>query len=125
MVCQTACQTHGGVTLDVERAHLVSRSVEERMHRWSGRMCRAARLAVLMLASWGTVAAQDFAGREKLRAHGEREFRKDVIKVTDGVYVAVGYSMANVSLIAGDGGTIIVDTTSTLDDAQAVKAEFS
>src|SRR5262249_33307305 len=63
--------------------------------------------------------------REKLRAHGEREFRKDVIKVTDGVYVAVGYSMANVSLIAGDGGTIIVDTTSTLDDAQAVKAELS
>jgi alkyl sulfatase BDS1-like metallo-beta-lactamase superfamily hydrolase len=86
---------------------------------------RAASLAALILLSWGTVAAQDFAGREKLRAHGEQEFRKDVIKVTDGVYVAVGYSMANATLIVGDGGTIIVDTTTKLDDAQAVRAEFA
>ena len=84
-----------------------------------------ARLALLLVALCSTVAAQDFAGREKLRAHGEQEFRKDVIKVTDGVYVAVGYSMANAILIVGDGGTIIVDTTSTLDDAQAVKIEFA
>ena len=33
--------------------------------------------------------------------------------------------MANVTLIVGDGGAIIVDTTSTLDDAQAVKAAFA
>jgi uncharacterized sulfatase len=33
--------------------------------------------------------------------------------------------MANAILIAGDGGSIIVDTTSTLDDAQAVKAAFA
>jgi len=36
------------------------------------------------------LAAQEFAGREKLRAHSD-EFRKEVIKVTDGVYVAVGF----------------------------------
>jgi uncharacterized sulfatase len=69
--------------------------------------------------------AQDFSGREKLRAHGEREFRKDVIELAEGVFVAIGYSMANVVLIVGDGGTIIVDTTSQLDDAQAVLAEFA
>jgi alkyl sulfatase BDS1-like metallo-beta-lactamase superfamily hydrolase len=79
----------------------------------------------LMLASASPTAAQDFAGREKLRAHGEQEFRKDIVKAADGVYVAVGYSMANVTLIVGDGGAIIVDTTSKLDDAQAVKAEFA
>lgn len=90
-----------------------------------GRRSEAARLAALILVSWGTAGAQDFAGREKLRAHGEREFRKDVIKVTDGVYVAVGYSMANATLIVGDGGAIIVDTTTKLDDAQAVRAEFA
>ena len=96
------------------------------MQRWgSGRLSAAAWLAVLMLASWDTAAAQDFAGREKLRAHGEQEFRKDIVTVADGVYVAVGYSMANVTLIVGDGGTIIVDTTSKVDDAQAVKAEFA
>jgi uncharacterized sulfatase len=81
--------------------------------------------ALLVLASSGTAAAQDFAAREKLRAHGLQEFRKDVIKVTDGVYAAVGYSMANAILIVGDGGSIVVDTTSKLDDAQAVKAEFA
>jgi hypothetical protein len=43
-------------------------------------------------------------------AHGEQEFRKDIVTVADGVYVAVGYSMANVTLIVGDGGAIIVDT---------------
>lgn len=86
---------------------------------------KAAVLASLILTWRATAAAQDFAGREKLREHGEQEFRKDVIKVTNGVYAAVGYSMANVILIVGDRGTIIVDTTSTLGDAQAVRAEFA
>ncbi|MGH9202249.1 MAG: hypothetical protein ACRD2A_13555 [Vicinamibacterales bacterium] len=42
----------------------------------------------------GTAAAQEFAGREKLRAHSH-EFRREVIKVMDGVWVAVGFSNAN------------------------------
>ncbi len=95
------------------------------MQRWGGHLSLAAWLAALMLAPWDPAAAQDFAGREKLRAHGEQEFRKDIVTVADGVYVAVGYSMANVILIVGDGGAIIVDTTSTVDDAQAVKEAFA
>jgi len=79
----------------------------------------------LLLAAASGIAAQDFAGREKLRAHGEREFRKDIVEVAAGVHVAVGYSMANVTLIAGEGGTIIVDTASTLEEAQAIKAAFA
>jgi alkyl sulfatase BDS1-like metallo-beta-lactamase superfamily hydrolase len=85
---------------------------------------RAALAVLLMLATGGTLAAQEFAGREKLRAHSD-EFRKDVIKVTGGVYVAVGFSDANSILIQGDGGSIIVDTTSDLTDASAVQAEFA
>jgi uncharacterized sulfatase len=81
--------------------------------------------ALLMLVPPTTAAAQDFAGRERLRAHGEQEFRKDIVKVAEGVYVAVGYSMANVTLIVGEGGTIIVDTASKVDDAEAVRAEFA
>jgi alkyl sulfatase BDS1-like metallo-beta-lactamase superfamily hydrolase len=96
------------------------------MQRWrSGRLSAAACLAALLLASWDTARAQDFAGREKLRAFGNQEFRKDVIAVADGVHVAVGYSMANAILIVGSGGTIIVDTTTKIDDAQAVRAEFA
>ena len=81
------------------------------------------RLSALLILST-TVAAQDqFAGREKLRAH-TNEFRKEVIRVVDGVYVAVGYSLGNAILIQGDGGSIIVDTLTNVADAREVKAEF-
>ena len=89
------------------------------------RVRAAARCSLLMLLSTSIAFAQDQDAREKLRAHGEQEFRKDIVTVADGVYVAVGYSMANVTMIVGESGTIIVDTTSKIDDAQAVKAEFA
>jgi alkyl sulfatase BDS1-like metallo-beta-lactamase superfamily hydrolase len=95
------------------------------MQRIMGRIEAGVPLAVLLLlATEGSLAAQEFAGREKLRAHSD-EFRKDVIKVTAGVYAAVGFSDANSVLIQGDGGSIIVDTTSDVTDASAVKAEFA
>src|SRR5712671_6076650 len=56
-------------------------------------------------------SAQDFAGREKLRAHSQ-EFRREVIRVTDGVYVAVGFFLGNTILIEGTDGLIVVDTAS-------------
>ncbi|MBM3807972.1 MAG: MBL fold metallo-hydrolase [Acidimicrobiia bacterium] len=62
-------------------------------------------------------------GREQLRAHSH-EFREEVIKVVDGVHVAVGYSLGNAILIQGDGGSIIVDTLSNVADAREVRAEF-
>jgi len=90
-------------------------------HPWA----RAAFPALSMvIATCGTAAAQEFAGREKLRAH-TAEFRREVIKVADGVWVAVGFSDANSALIVGDGGSIVVDTTSDVENAKAVKAEFA
>ena len=68
-------------------------------------------------------AAQEFAGRDKLRAHSQ-EFRQEVVRVTDGVYVAVGFDLANAILIEGTDGVIIVDTLSSANAARAVKAEF-
>jgi alkyl sulfatase BDS1-like metallo-beta-lactamase superfamily hydrolase len=83
------------------------------------------RLTAFLFLFAATVTAQDqFAGREKLRAH-TNEFRKEVIKVVDGVYVAVGYSLGNAILIQGDGGSIIVDTLTNVADAREVKAEFA
>ena len=67
--------------------------------------------------------AQDSAGREQLRAHSA-EFRQEVIKVTDGVWVAVGYSLGNAILIEGSDGLIVVDTLTSVNDARAAKAEF-
>jgi alkyl sulfatase BDS1-like metallo-beta-lactamase superfamily hydrolase len=89
--------------------------------RWLG-------LAMLTAAMWvggaRQAGAQEFADREKLRAHSA-EFRRNIIEVTDGVWVAVGFSNANAVLIEGDGGAIIVDTTSDIGDAAAVRAEFA
>jgi alkyl sulfatase BDS1-like metallo-beta-lactamase superfamily hydrolase len=77
-------------------------------------------LAVTMLALPAVWAlAQDYPGREKLRAHST-EFRRDVIQVTDGVFVAVGYSASNVILIQGDGGSIVVDTATDLVAARQI-----
>jgi len=88
------------------------------------RLHLVAACAVLTLgAARGRVAGQEFAGREKLRAQSD-EFRKDVVRVTDGVYVAVGYSASNVTLIQGDGGAIVVDTGSDPVAAREVRAAF-
>src|SRR5215813_7192366 len=81
-------------------------------------------LAVTMLFASGiTAAAQDNVAREKLRAQSN-EFRKEVIRVTDGVYVAVGYSASNVILIQGANGSIIVDTATDPVAARAIRTAF-
>ena len=83
----------------------------------------AAFAALILVTPCGTAAAQEYAGREKLRAQSN-EFRKEVIRVTDGVYVAVGYSASNVILIQGDSGSIIVDTASNPVEAREARAAF-
>ena len=52
------------------------------------------------------------------------EFRQEVIRVTDGVYVAVGYSASNVILITGANGSIIVDTSTDPVAARAIRTAF-
>ena len=47
-----------------------------------------------------------------------------MIEVTDGVYVAVGYSASNVSLIQGRDGSIIVDTSANPTDARMIVGAF-
>ena len=89
-----------------------------------GSACRASALAVTMLFAWCmSAAAQDYAGREKLRAQSS-EFRKEVFRVTDGVYVAVGYSASNVILIQGDDGSIVVDTSTDPTAARTIRTAF-
>ena len=69
------------------------------------------------------VVAQDSDERAELFAHSD-EFRQEVIRVTDGVYVAVGFALGNAILVEGDDGVIIIDTTEGTDAARAIKAEF-
>ena len=59
--------------------------------------------------------------RLKLR---NNEFRKDIVRVTDGVHTAVGYDVSTVSMIVGDDGLIIVDTGQAPSRAEATLKEF-
>ena len=91
------------------------------MQRLAGRTL--ALTVTTLLTSCLSAAAQEYAGRDKLRAQSN-EFRQEVIRVTDGVYVAVGYSASNVILIQGDGGSIIVDTGTDPVAARAIRTAF-
>ena len=60
---------------------------------------------------------------DDLIAHSD-EFKKEVIEVTDGIHVAVGFALANAILIEGENSNIIIDTTGTIETAQEVKEIF-
>lgn len=58
-------------------------------------------------------------------ADHNKEFDKpEIIPVTEGVYVAVGFGLANSILIEGENGNIIVDCMESNETAEKVKAEF-
>ena len=44
---------------------------------------------------------------EELKKHSE-EFRKEIITVTEGIHVAIGYSLANSMMVEGKKGKIII-----------------
>lgn len=52
------------------------------------------------------------------------EFKKEVIEVTEGVHVAIGYALANAILVEGENSNIFIDTTGTIETAREVKALF-
>jgi alkyl sulfatase BDS1-like metallo-beta-lactamase superfamily hydrolase len=51
-------------------------------------------------------------------------FNKGVVKVTDDVYSAIGYGLANSIMIEGSDGLIIVDTMSTVEQGKTVLEAF-
>ncbi|UCD50854.1 MAG: alkyl/aryl-sulfatase, partial [Phycisphaerales bacterium] len=69
------------------------------------------------------VQGQDSEATALLKAR-TAEFDQAVIKVTDGVYTAVGYSVQPVSMIIGDDGLIVVDTGMDTVSAEQILADF-
>ena len=54
-----------------------------------------------------------------------REFdKKEVVRLLDNIYVAIGYGLANCIMIEGEDGVIIIDTMESPQAAQEVLAEF-
>jgi alkyl sulfatase BDS1-like metallo-beta-lactamase superfamily hydrolase len=58
-------------------------------------------------------------------AQHSNEFKREVIKAADGVWVAVGYGIANSILIEGTDGNIVVDTMESMESARSVAQEFA
>lgn len=60
---------------------------------------------------------------EALTEHGE-EFREDVVEVTEGVHVAIGFGIANSILIEGEDAAIVVDVMESLEAAERIAKRF-
>ncbi len=61
-------------------------------------------------------------GYKELARHSE-EFKRAVITVTEGVHVLVGYGLANVIVLEGYGGYVLVDTMESVEAARRVKKD--
>lgn len=59
----------------------------------------------------------------QLKKHSE-EFRKEIHKISDNVYVATGYDASNQSMIIGDEGVILIDVGMIPAITQEVYQEF-
>ena len=60
----------------------------------------------------------------KLGQHSNEFNKKEILKVLDNIYVAIGYGLANCIMIEGDDGIVIIDTMESTDTAKEVLDEF-
>ncbi len=67
---------------------------------------------------------QSPASVAELEAHSAEFDSPEIIKVTDGIHVAIGFGLANSILIEGENGNIIVDCMESNEAAKRVKTEF-
>ena len=68
-------------------------------------------VAMLLLAT--QLMAQENAATQRLTEQSN-QFDEQVIQVSDNVCTAVGFSVSNVSMIAGDDSVVIVDNRTQL-----------
>eukprot|EP01083_Nonionella_stella_P194682 717909_1 len=61
---------------------------------------------------------------EKLKAHSSQFSKAEIIQVTDGVYVAIGYALANSIIIECENTLTVVDTMESLESAMQVRNDF-
>ncbi|GAA4878647.1 alkyl/aryl-sulfatase [Ferrimonas pelagia] len=77
----------------------------------------------LLPAIWLPAQAADSAATAALKARNEM-LKPTITQLGERTYVASGYSPANVSMIVGDDGLIIVDASMMIDHADAILTEF-
>ena len=100
-------------------------------------MLRIVLVGVIVIGVVGLAGIWFYADRSVKKAHApipvgankslkehSKIFQKGVEKVTDNLYVAIGYGISNSIMIEGSDGLIIVDTMTTMEEAAEVLAEF-
>ncbi|HAA16502.1 MAG TPA: hypothetical protein DCE41_34255 [Cytophagales bacterium] len=61
---------------------------------------------------------------EELKAHTQEFGKPEIVEVTAGVHMAIGFGLANSILLEGIDGNIIVDCSESNEVAARIKAEF-
>ncbi|EMI22971.1 beta-lactamase domain-containing protein [Rhodopirellula maiorica SM1] len=80
-------------------------------------------LLTTVLSPPSPTLAQENAATRKLTQQNE-QFKEQIMQVADNVHVAVGYSVANVSMIVGEDGVIIIDTGMMPEAAEKIAKKF-
>jgi uncharacterized sulfatase len=70
-----------------------------------------------------TIAAVD-ADPARLLIKRNAEFHKEIIKVSESVYTAVGYAVSTVSMVVGVEGIVIIDTGLDVKSSREIRADF-
>jgi alkyl sulfatase BDS1-like metallo-beta-lactamase superfamily hydrolase len=78
---------------------------------------------VVLLLGFKPVCGEESGATKLLKARSE-QLKPRVTQVSKSVYCASGYSPANIAMIVGNGGVVIVDTGMFPTHAEAVLAEF-
>ena len=60
----------------------------------------------------------------ELKKHAAEFQEKEVLKILDNIYVAIGYGLANCIMIEGESGVVIIDVMESNDAAKDVLNEF-
>lgn len=81
-------------------------------------------LGAIALCLTSPLCAQVEQQTQQLLHARNMEFERDIIRVSERVYTAVGFGLSPVSMIVGDEGLVIIDTNIDLASGRAVLAEF-
>lgn len=93
------------------------------------KMCIAGLGMILVFFTGSVTYSQEALTGNKLAVRQQldeqaKEFQKEVIRITDGVYHAVGFDGSNTAMIEGKDGLIIIDTLRSTEGAEAANREF-
>ena len=88
------------------------------------RLCSLAMTASIALGIVsGSACAADSDATRLLKSR-TAEFDKDIIRVSESVYTAVGYGVSTVSMIVGSQGVVIVDTGISVESGKQIREDF-